>query len=36
MGRGIVSGQQSAGAPQPSRQVQAGGWNPNVIIGKIE
>lgn len=36
MGRGIVSGQQTAGAPQPSRQVQAGGWNPNVIIGKIE
>lgn len=36
MGRGIVSGQQTAGAPQPAKQVQAGGWNPNVIIGKIE
>lgn len=36
MGRGIVSGQQTAGAPQPAKQVQSGGWNPNVIIGKIE
>lgn len=36
MGKGIVSGQQSAGAPQPARQVQAGGWNPTTIIGKID
>lgn len=36
MGRGIVSGQQTAGAPQPARQVANGGWNPTTIIGKIE
>jgi hypothetical protein len=36
MGKGIVSGQGSAGPAQASRQVQSGGWNPGVIIGKIE
>lgn len=36
MGRGIVSGQQTAGAPQPAKQVQPGGWNPTTIIGKLE
>jgi ribosomal protein L37E len=36
MGRGITSGPRTEGAPQPAKQVQAGGWNPNVIIGKIE
>lgn len=31
-----VSGQGAAGPARPSRQVQAGGWNPTTIIGRLE
>jgi hypothetical protein len=34
MGPGIM-GQGGGGSPQPSRQVQTGGWNPTTIIGKL-
>lgn len=37
VGRGIISqGGDSSGPATPARQVQTGGWNPNIIIGKIE
>jgi len=35
MGKGITSGPQASGPAQPSKQVQAGGFNPQTIIGHI-
>lgn len=35
MGRGIVGQGEAAGAAQPARQVETGGFNPQTIIGKI-
>lgn len=35
MGKGITSGGQAAGPAQPAKQIQAGGFNPQTIIGHI-
>jgi hypothetical protein len=35
MGTGIMGGGQASGPAIPATQVQAGGWNPTTIIGKI-
>lgn len=35
MGKGITGGPQASGPAQPAKQVQAGGFNPQTIIGHI-
>jgi len=35
MGTGITSGPAASGPAIPAKQVQAGGWNPQTIIGHI-
>jgi hypothetical protein len=35
MGTGITSGPKASGPAQASKQVQAGGFNPQTIIGHI-
>ena len=36
LGRGIQGGPRAEGPVVPAKQVQAGGWNPTTIIGKLE